>query len=392
MNEEILDPEVQSYLRLQEKSETAKIALKKSPFSKVSSLELATQVESRRKSENKLPRWYNTDGIYFPSSLSMEQSSSEKTALYKSSLIKKDSTLIDLTGGFGVDSYYFSLKAKQVTHCELNSSLSAIARHNAILFHSANIIFVEGDGVAYIKKQEKYDYIYLDPSRRVKTQKVFKLKECEPNIIEIQDLLLEKSSNVIVKTAPLLDITLSLKELNFVKEVHVISLKNECKEVLFILNGTVNEEPVIKAISLDDQFPFCFSFYQKEEINAKASFSEAKSFLYDPNVALLKSGCFKLISERYKVDKLHINTHLYTSDIRILDFPGRQFEVVKSYEYNEFKKKNNNWAANVISKNFPLTVKELRKRHKIKEGMLDFLFFCKTTEEKLIVVHATRLT
>lgn len=390
MNKDILTSAVQDLLLAHEKSDSATIALKKSPFPTVSSLELATQLESRKKAEKKLPLWYKTRGIYFPPSLSIEQASSETTALYKSSLIKTGSTLIDLTGGFGVDSYYFSLRAKEVTHCELNSSLSALVKHNAAMLQS-NILFIKGDGVAYLKDQKHYDTIYIDPSRRVNTQKVFQLKDCEPNVIEIQNLLLEKATTVLIKAAPLLDITLSLKDLKYVKEVQVISLKNECKEVLFILNKDVQEDPLINAISLDDQNPFSFSFYQKEETEAQVTFDEPGSFLYDPNVALLKAGAFKLISERYQVQKLHINTHLYTSEERVADFPGRHFEVVKTYEYKNFKKVRKKWKANVISKNFPLKVKELRKRHHIKEDQQAFLLFCKTHEEKLIVIHALRL-
>ena len=390
MNKDILNSAVQNFLLAHEKIDSAIIALKKSPFPTVSSLELATQIESRKKAENKLPLWYKTRGIYFPPSISIEQASSETTALYKSSLIKTGSTLIDLTGGFGVDSYYFSLRAKEVTHCELNSSLSALVKHNAALLQS-NTLFIEGDGIAYLKDQKHYDTIYIDPSRRINTQKVFQLKDCEPNVIDIQELLLEKAETVLIKAAPLLDITQSLKDLNHVNEVQVISLKNECKEVLFILNREVQEAPLIKAISLDDENPFSFSFYQKEETEAQVTFGEPGSFLYDPNVALLKAGAFKLIAQRYQVQKLHINTHLYTSEERIKDFPGRQFNVVETYEYKDFKKLKKKWKANVISKNFPLKVKELRKRHQIKEDHQAYLLFCKTQEDKLVVIHALRL-
>lgn len=393
MNEDILMPAVQDFLKSNFHKNPKDIALRKSPFPSVSSSELATQLESRRKAEKKLPLWYQTPGIYFPHPLSIEQASSEETAIYKADLIEANGSLLDITGGIGIDSYFFSKKAVKVVHCELNQELSKIAKHNAQVLGAKNIEFIEGDGVEFLKRQTKgtFETIYLDPSRRVKTRKVFMLSDCEPNVIELQEEILTKASTVLIKTAPLLDITLALTELKHVKEVHIISVKNECKEVLFLLNEGFDQPPVIKVAGLDHGLNFKFEFLQEQESHAIASYGLPKRYLYDPDVALLKAGCFKLLSQRFALDKLHPNTHLYTSENQLRDFPGRKFEVIEYYEYNDFKKIKASWNANVISRNFPIKVEELRKKHKIGESKLEFLFFCKAIDEKLHVIHANRL-
>lgn len=393
MNEDILLPAVQDFLRVNANRNPREIALKKSPFATVSSSELATQLESRRKSEKKLPLWYQTPGIYFPPTLSIEQASSEETAIYKAELIEDNGSLLDLTGGIGVDSYFFSKKAVKVVHCELSPELSKIAKHNAKVLGAKNLEFIEGDGIEFLRKQVKgtFQTIYLDPSRRVKTRKVFMLSDCEPNVVELQEELFKKASTVLIKAAPLLDISLGLTELKQVKEVHVISIKNECKEVLFLLKDGFNQEPTIKVAGLDKGLNFKVDFLPEQEKQATATYGLPKQYLYDPDVALLKAGCFKLLSQRFALDKLHSNTHLYTSDSQINNFPGRRFEVIKLYEYTEFKKNKSNWNANVISRNFPLKVEELRKNYKIGESNLEFLFFCRALDEKLYIIHANRL-
>jgi 16S rRNA G966 N2-methylase RsmD len=393
MNKEILKQEVQDFLKVHAKENAKDIALKKSPFIGVSSSELATQFESRQKAEKKLPLWFGTEGIYYPLSLSIEQASSEETALYKASLIQENSSLVDLTGGIGIDSYYFSKRAKKVVHCEINPELSEIAKHNAEVLGSKNIKFVKGNGVEFLIKQAKGEFqtIYLDPSRRVNTKKVFMLQDCEPDVVDLQDELMEKASTILIKTAPLLDISLALAELKHVREVHVISLKNECKEVLFLLEKDFKDAPLIRVVGLGKDAGFEFNYLVKQEKQAVASYSSPKQYLYDPDAGLLKAGCFKLLSQHYAVQKLHPSTHLYTSEDLLPSFPGRSFEIEEVYEYKDFKKIKRNWNANVIAKNFPLKVEEIRKRHKIREGDRGYLFFCKTEGEKLSVVYANRL-
>lgn len=391
MNREVLTPAVQRFLLDEINSDPKKIALSKSPFKNVSSSELATQIESRQKTKKKLPLWFNADSIYYPPTISIEQASSETTALYKSKLIPKNGTVIDLTGGFGVDTLYFSLKSKSVIHCEINSQLSEIASHNAKQLGRENIHFINGNGIDYITQNNNiYNTVFIDPSRRVNTRKVFKLDDCEPNIIQYQGELLKKSQQVIIKTSPLLDISLSISQLNHVKEVHIISLKNECKELLFILEKDFLNAPFIHATLINDDNEYTFSFLETEEKKATFQIGEPLQYLYDPDVAILKAGCFKLISKYYKLNKLNQNTHLYTSNNRIESFPGRVFKVKEVYEYKDFKKIKTKLAANVIAKNFPLNVESLRKKYKIEESENSFIFFCKTNNDKLSVLLAER--
>lgn len=395
MNMDILNNEVQDFLAKHANDNPKSIALKKSPFVTVNSSELATQLESRQRVQKKLPLWFGTPGIYFPPSLSIEQASSEETATYKAGLIAEGSSLLDLTGGIGVDSFYFSRRAKKVVHCELNPDLSAIAKHNATVLAAENIEFFDGDGLEFLNRSEvgAFQTLYIDPSRRVNTRKVFMLRDCEPNIVEIQGQLLRKASTVIIKTAPLLDISLTLTELESVKEVHIISLKNECKEVLFILVENFTKSPILKAVGLGHKgVNFEFSFRQEEEKEATATFSIPQNYLFDPDTALLKAGCFKLLSQRYAIDKIHVNTHLYTSANPLPDFPGRGLKIKEVLEYKDFKKRKDKWKANVVSRNFPLKVEELRKKHKIEESELDFLYFCKGLNEVLYVLLAKRLS
>ncbi len=391
MNREVLTPAVQRFLLEKANADPRKIALTKSPFEKVSSSELAIQIESRQKAKKKLPLWFNSDAIYYPPAISIEQASSETTALYKSKLIPKNSTVIDLTGGFGVDTFYFSLRAKSAVHCEINTQLSEIAAQNAKRLGRNNIQFINGNGIDYIISNNTfYNTIFVDPSRRVNTRKVFKLDDCEPNIIQYQNELLNKSQQVIIKTSPLLDISLSISQLNHVKEAHIISLKNECKELLFVLEKGFTDTPLIHATLLNDKNEYTFSFFENEEKEAAFQIGEPVQYLYDPDVALLKAGCFKLIAQRYKLKKLNLNTHLYTSNERIESFPGRLFKIKEVLEYKDFKKTKTILSANVIAKNFPVNTESLRKKHKIEESENDFIFFCKTSNDKLSTIFAER--
>jgi len=390
MNREILSDAVQQFLLENENADPRKIALSKSPFVGVSSSELASQIESRQKTKKKLPLWHRTPGIYFPPGLSIEQASSEQTALYKSKLIDGGS-LIDLTGGFGVDSFYFSQRAVQVTHCELNEELSQIAKHNAERLGRDNIHFYAGDGVDYVlNKDVSYTTIFIDPSRRVKSQKVFKLSDCEPDIVQWQEALLSKCSRLIVKASPLLDISLSLSQLRHVKEVLVLSVKNECKELLFILEKAYEGEVKVVVALLNDDKGNEFTFNESDEKSSPLVLSKPENYIYDPDSGLLKAGLFKSLAHRFRVKKLHLNTHLYTSYEKIADFPGRTLRITEIVDYKDFKKRKDSPSANVIAKNFPVKAEAVRKKHRIGESEDDFLFFCKTMDDSLTVIFAKR--
>lgn len=391
MNPDILHPNVQQFISDNLNTDISKLIFKGSPFDTVSVQELATQIVSKKKCEKKLPTWFHTENIYYPAKVNIEQTSSEITAAYKSSIITGDS-VIDITGGFGVDTYYFSKKLKKATHCEIDANLSTIVNNNYQQFKIEGIQLISGDGIDYLKKTaKKYDWIYIDPSRRDSVdRKVFLLKDCLPNIPENLEFLFSKSNNILIKNSPILDISKTLDELNFVKEIHVVAVANEVKELLFILEKNYKENIQIKTINYHKNSIQKFDFQYLK--NSTSNYSEPKKYIYEPNTAILKSGGFHEISVRFNVEKLHPHSHLYTSDILIY-FPGRTFFVEDSCAYNkkEIKKFVKENKANITTRNFPETVSQIRKKTKIKDGGSQYLFFTTLKNENLKVLICSQL-
>lgn len=388
MNNKILDKAVQNYITSNLSADVNQIALAKSPFEAISAAELANQITAKKKSENKLPTWFNKEGIYYPQSLSIEQTSSEITAKYKSKLVKEKS-LIDITGGFGVDSFYFAKRAAQVIHYEINAELSEIAAHNASVLGIKNIEFKPADGIEFLKiSSDKFDTIYVDPARRAEKGKVFMLKDCTPDVVSHLGILLSKTERIIIKTAPLLDISAGLLELKHVSEIHIISIKNECKELLWIIDKQFTGEVKIVAVSLN-QTEKEFSF-RKAESKADIVFAQSinpGTYLYEPDTALLKTGAFNLIGQKYNLSKLHPQTQLYTSEIINEEFPGRIFEIKEILSTSDLKRQKQ-LNGNIIVRNYPAKPEELVKKYKIKSHQGDFLIFTKNAEEKNIVISA----
>lgn len=392
MNQAILTSEVQKFLRDHIHASPSAIALAKSPFPEISSSELADQLDGMKRAQKKLPRWFNTSNIYYPGLLALEQSSSSLTGRYKSELIRRGSSIIDITGGFGVDDYYFAQRAQLVVHCERNTSLSRIAEHNAKQLAIGNIQFFPGDGLAYLQStNETFDFIYLDPSRRVKQQKVFKLSDCEPDVIENLSFLQHKGRTIILKAAPLLDIQGAIQDLKEVKEVHVVSVRNECKELLFVLDSSKDNPTRFYCVALNEQHTAMLQFDAQQEKESHPIFENPKQYLYEPDAALLKAGCFKYTAIYFNLSKLHQHTHLYTSTNFETSFIGRCFEVLAVETYGEFKKNKKSLQGNVSTRNFPLKPEDLRKRHKIKDGGDLYLFFCTGLYEQLLVISAKKL-
>ncbi|MBB6236562.1 16S rRNA G966 N2-methylase RsmD [Pedobacter sp. AK013] len=390
MNNKLLAKAIQDYISVNLNADVNQVALAKSPFEGITPAELATQIISKKKSEKKLPTWFNTEDIYYPPVLSIEQTSSEITAEYKSKLAKGD-TLIDITGGFGIDSYYFSQKIKAVTHCEIHSELSAIAQHNAQVLHATNIEFKAEDGIAYIQNSDStFDTIYVDPARRAEKGKVFMLKDCTPDIVSNLDALLEKSSRIIVKTAPLLDISAGLSELKQVSEIHILSIKNECKELLWIIDKGYQDDTKIKAVTLNKGIEKDFSFHRSSS-NASVQFTNNLSqgnYLYEPDAALLKSGAFNLIGTTYSLLKLHPQTQLFSADFIKTDFPGRIFKIEAILSTGELKK-TANLKGNVIVRNYPAKPEDLVKKYKIKADQDQFLIFTKIANGENVILKAS---
>ncbi|MGS2739914.1 class I SAM-dependent methyltransferase [Sinomicrobium sp. M5D2P17] len=367
------------------------LLLKKSPFQDVSMQDIANQLESRKKAEKKLPLWFRTPGIYYPPKLSIEQTSSETTAAYKADLVY-GKTLIDLTGGFGVDCRFFAEKFDRVIHCEMNPELSEIASHNFEVLGIKNITTVSGDGIGYLQKNAmQFDWIYADPSRRNDAKgKVFMLADCLPDIPAHLDQLFARSENILIKTSPILDITNGLQELRFVKEVHVVAVNNEVKELLWIMQKGFSGNCILKTVNITGGDEKRFDFTKDEESHAEVSYSLPLRYLYEPNAAILKSGGFKSLSEKTGLGKLHRHSHLYTSEELYPDFPGRSFRITGLYTYNNkktLKKMLSNSQANITTRNFPESVAQIRKKFGIKDGGNRYIFFTTNrNDEKIAIV------
>jgi len=392
VNYKLNTPKVQEYVKANLKSNIASLILKGSPFKDIDVQELAQQIEGKKKAEKKLPLWFKTDAIFYPKKINLEQTSSEATALYKSELINGDS-LIDLTGGFGIDCTYFSKKIKQVYHCEMNEILSEIVAYNCKVFGITNIKTLIGDSLESIKKLNlNFDWIYIDPSRRSDSKgKVFLLDECIPNVPTNLEFLFHYSNHILIKNSPILDITSTINELKFVKEIHVVAVANEVKELLFLLEKQYTGPIKIKTINILKNSKQYFNFNYGS--TTLASYSFPKSYLYEPNAAIMKSGGFQEVSSQFDLKKLHQHTHLYTSNIFFKNFPGRSFKIDHILKYDKKKlfeilpdKK-----ANITTRNFPETVAQIRKKTKIKEGGIHYLFFTTDFENRKIVLVCSKL-
>ncbi|MGB5362649.1 MAG: class I SAM-dependent methyltransferase [Aureibaculum sp.] len=385
-NQLLLEKQVQNFIDKNLNTNIAKLIFKGSPFEKITIQEIVEQIEAKKKAESKLPTWFKTPNIYYPNKTNIEQCSSEITANYKANNLSGTS-IIDISGGFGVDSYYFSKQFKEVTHCEINPSLSKLVDHNFKLLKTAQINTLSDDGIEYLAKTRKhFDWIYADPSRRNEIKgKVFMLKDCEPNIPENLELLLQYSNNILIKASPMLDISKALTELKFTKEVHVIAVDNEVKELLFVLENSYQKDILIKAINIQTGIIDSFESIYKNKV--ETNYALPKTYLYEPNAAILKAGLFNEVSHQLNIYKLHNNSHLYTNS-KLINFPGRSFKINKiiPYTIKEIKKHIPLLKANVTVRNFPESVAQIRKKTKLKDGGSDYLFFTTDIHNKHIIL------
>lgn len=375
----LLNKEVQDYIHAHLKTDLHALLLKKSPFPEVSMQEIVQQIKGRQVAEKKFP-FLLKEGIIFPPQLNMEQSSSEKTALYKSEILK-GKKFIDLTSGFGIDAYYLSQNFDDITLIEQNTALLEIVEHNwNTLGKKAQFINLKLEDFL-LENQESFDVIYLDPARRDQNKnKVFLLEDLSPNILEIQEKLLSISEQVIIKLSPLIDLKYLVSVLPNIFRLDIIALKNEVKEVVAFLSGETEKEIICNCINLESgESDFSFTFGDEE--SAQAAYSEPEKFIYIPNNSILKAGVFNLIAEKFGMKKLHPNTHLYTSSEKNENFPGRIFEM-DVVDSKNIKKKEQ---FNIISKNYPLKPEEIKKKYGLKDGGEHYLIFTQSKKGKIIL-------
>lgn len=347
------------------------------------------QIEARQLLRKKVPSWSNNPDLLFPAHLSIEQCSSEATALYKASLMHGVS-FADLTGGLGVDCFFISQHYQQSDYVEVNEELCSLAKHNF-----GNVINVLNESAeSYLNHCEPKDGLFIDPARRdIHGRKVVSVADCTPNVVELQGLMLEKAKRVMVKLSPMLDISLALKELKHVKEVHVVAVGNECKELLFIMEPSFEGDPVFTCVNLETSQPSVTFTLEEERVATLQLAKEVGRYLYEPNAAVMKGGCYRHLTERYGVMKLHRNSHLYTSEEMVPDFPGRIFEVE---DWAVYGKKAKNILigvdkASIAVRNFPMSVAEIRKSLKINDGDRVYLFATTLPDERKIIIKAHKL-
>ncbi len=392
MDLRILNAEIQAFINDNVGKIISKLALQKNPFPDADWISVLNQIEAKTKAKDKLPNWFSTENIIYPSKISIEQTSSEKTAEYKASIVSGES-LIDLTGGFGVDDYYFAKKVNTVVHCEINPALSNLVKHNFEQLNVTNIRCYSGDSFETLKTlQTKWDWIYIDPSRRNDAKgKVFMLKDCLPNVPENLDFYFQNSDALLIKTAPLLDISAGLSELKHVKTIHIVALENEVKELVWELHkdylGNIN----IKTVNIAKEKEETFDFILNENTKLP-DFNLPQTYLYEPNSAIMKSGGFDEVGSFYNLNKLHKHSHLYTST-ELISFPGRIFKIQNTFPYNKIEMKTylEKTQANITSRNFPDSVDIIRKKWKIKDGGNLYCFFTTDVNNHKIVLICTKI-
>ena len=421
-----------------------KLALSKFP-EEIDKQFVIRQIQARQVLSKKLPSWAENDELIFPKKLSLEQCSSELTAKYKALLLStnqhespqkisadscilvdekvstnqhestrmisadscilvdEEKILVDLTGGMGVDTSFLSDNFDKTYYVEMQEELCDIARHNFKILNK-NIEVVNDNAEHFLTTCGEVDCIYLDPARRDEYgRKMVSLHDCSPDVAELQDVLLEKAKTVIVKLSPMLDIDVVKKELKNIKEIHIVAVKNECKEILVILGQqTLPIAHGSQLIATDLRENWNFSFTEDDEQNAEWTLADKVGrYLYEPGVAFMKAGCFKLLSQKYNLGKLHRNSHLYTSDELVADFPGRIFEVINVVPFDK-KAKKNLWEttslssqliahgsqpkASIAVRNFPLSADELKKNLGLQDGSEFYIFGTTMKGEKKVVI------
>lgn len=358
-------------------------------------LKLAVQqIQARQKAKSKLPEWVADPRLLFPPSLNLEQASSSQTAGYKAKLVQ-GKTLLDITGGFGIDAYYLGQQFEEITYCERLSDLAELARHNFQILTPGKFQFYIGDGLDFVKQTtQKFDLIYVDPARRGKAnEKLYRLSDCEPDITAHWKLLRSKSKQVLCKISPMTDIKQALQDISDFQQVWVISVKNEVKEVLLFWDEAwQGTQRAIHAVDLNQVGEQIFHFTYEEETEAAITLSEVSNYLIEPLACILKAGAFRSFAQRFGLQKLHANSHLYTSEAFNSDLPARIFEVVSIFDNpkKQIQQTFKNGKANVLTRNYSLTPEELKKKYKLKDGGEDYLIGTKTMQGD-VLIHAKRL-
>ena len=396
-----LSPETLAFIDSHRGDDVRTLALQAKKYPAVDMAEAVVQIAGYQIAEKKVPLWAQTAGIRYPQHLSMEQCSSEVTARYKASLVSGD-TLTDLTAGWGVDCSFLARNFRCADYVERQETLCRIAAHNFPLLGLPHVRIHCADAVEYLQSMEPVDCLFLDPARRDSHGgKTVAIAECEPDVCRLEPLLVEKGKTVMIKLSPMLDMASALRDLQYVRRIHVVSVNNECKELIILLRKAPDEEEAaageviisceqVVNNSVHQQFQFTFS----EEKSAGCPLAESVgNYLYEPGTALLKAGPYRLLATRYGVEKLHPNSHLYTSS-GLVDFPGRRFRVTAVSGFGKKDLKvllERVEKANLTVRNFPSSVAELRKKLKLKEGGDTYLFATTLASGEKVLIRGEKV-
>lgn len=427
----------QDFIRQHQDEDVRQLAFLGSKYPEVDMPFALDQIRGRKMARVKLPRWASLEGIIYPPHISMEQCSSESTALYKAELAARllglpasssgtemktenEIEFVDLTGGFGVDFSYIAARlGVKSMYVERQAHLCEAAKENFGRLGLKNAIVKNGDGIEVLhsfhpKKKDAasdddslgitYDQprsllktnlglkiIFIDPARRDDAgNKVVSLKDCTPDVTVLQEELLSKADYVIIKLSPMLDWHRAISELSHVREVHIISVNNECKELLLVLSArNMGENLRIYCINDAQSFVCDEMDMESSQVKIAPSTLEEMQYLYEPNASLMKAGCFGVLSDRYDARMLSKNSHLFVSQAPIEAFPGRSFRIiaVSSFNKKELKRHLSGITkANIATRNFPLSVAELRKRLKLKDGGETYIFATTLSDESHVLV------
>ena len=374
------------------------LALQQNKYPHIDMKFVVQQVEGYRMAKDKIPSLALCSDFIYPPKLNREQCSSEITAIFKAKEYAQGKTIADITGGLGIDSIFMATVAENVTYIEQNKELHDIAKHNFQSLSKSNICCHCGDGTLFLAETDKhFDLIYIDPARRDDHgRKVSAFENCTPNILDNLDLLLSKSKLLLIKSSPMIDISMALSQLRNVISITVLAVRNECKEVLFLCSKeTTNSSTIYHCVNIKtDSSVDKLSFLKETETGLSIPYSKTiEKYIYDPNVSLLKGGAFKTVAHKYNVSKLHRNTHLYTSSEIVKDFPGRVFQVIKELRPSTKNITDDlpDGKAHVITRNYPISSQELQKKLRLKEGGELFVIGLTKHDEKKALLLCSKV-
>ena len=397
-----LSDETLAFIRAHQDDDLERLLLSASRYSSVDVPFAVDQIRARRRIREKLPTWFANERLIFPSRLSVEQCSSERTADYKRRLVAPADVVCDLTGGLGVDSYFLSRQAARVIYIERFEDYCAAAQANFQALRADNIEVRRGDAVRMVDEMEAVDCFYVDPARRGEGDKrLFALADCEPDLTSLLPSLWSLAPRVIAKISPMADLRMTLALLPSTVEIHVLSVRNECKELLFVMERGAESapfagDPMIECVDFrPDGSASHFAYRLSEESSAAVVYAPSvDTFLYEPNASILKAGAFKRVAVRFGLNPLQVNSHLYASAHCQENFPGRVFRVdeVLPFSGKLLKTlKRQIPKANISTRNFPLSVNELRSRTGIVDGGDIYLFATTLSDGAKVLIRTSKV-